>query len=164
MRLTHNFRMCSYNKINSAGDDGWACGNHETLAVDLKQRLNFAGWVVSDWGATHATAIGAGLDMEMPNAKFMGRALLAAVKAGNVGLPPFSSSLDWAVTRGSQGLAFPRVNDRLFINIVNVWLLPPHHPWCPHTRSLHPTSNPRSPLRRLTSAWAESLPRCMTSV
>ena len=76
--------MCSYNRINGAGDDAWSCGNKETLAGDLKGRLGFEGFVMSDWGATHATAIEAGLDMEQPNANWMGDKLLAAVKAGNV--------------------------------------------------------------------------------
>jgi hypothetical protein len=33
---------------------------------DLKQRIGFKGWVMSDWGATHSTAIMQGLDQEMP--------------------------------------------------------------------------------------------------
>ena len=57
--------MCSFNRVNGE----WSCGNKQTLAVDLKQRLGFAGFVMSDWGATHSTAIGAGLDMEMPGGR-----------------------------------------------------------------------------------------------
>eukprot|EP00929_Paragymnodinium_shiwhaense_P056860 TRINITY_DN28467_c0_g1_i1.p1 TRINITY_DN28467_c0_g1~~TRINITY_DN28467_c0_g1_i1.p1 ORF type:complete len:546 (+),score=72.31 TRINITY_DN28467_c0_g1_i1:152-1639(+) len=58
--------MCSYNKINGA----WSCENNETFG-DLKERLGFKGYVMSDWGATHSRSIMAGLDMEMPNADFM---------------------------------------------------------------------------------------------
>uniref|UniRef100_A0A7S1CC37 Probable beta-glucosidase G n=1 Tax=Bicosoecida sp. CB-2014 TaxID=1486930 RepID=A0A7S1CC37_9STRA len=72
--------MCSYNKINGT----WSCENPNHLARDLKQRLNFSGWVMSDWGATHSTSITAGLDQEMPGANFMGDALLAAVKGGSI--------------------------------------------------------------------------------
>ena len=56
--------MCSYNRLNGTA----ACGDHETLVADLKGRLNFSGWVMSDWAATHAgvaAAVG-GLDQEMP--------------------------------------------------------------------------------------------------
>jgi beta-glucosidase len=55
--------MCSYNKINGE----YSCGNNATLNRDLKQRLGFGGFVMSDWGATHSTAsINSGLDMEEP--------------------------------------------------------------------------------------------------
>ena len=36
--------MCSYNKINGV----YSCENPETLA-DLKDRMGFKGWVMSDW-------------------------------------------------------------------------------------------------------------------
>ena len=54
--------MCSFNRINSA----WSCGDDATLRVDLKERLGFQGFVMSDWGACHSTSIEEGLDMEMP--------------------------------------------------------------------------------------------------
>ena len=56
--------MCSFNRVNGE----WSCGNKQTLAGDLKQRLGFEGFVMSDWGATHsgAKALGAGLDQEQP--------------------------------------------------------------------------------------------------
>ena len=50
--------MCSYNKIRGT----WSCENSETLGRDLKKRLGFKGWVMSDWGATHSSSINAGLD------------------------------------------------------------------------------------------------------
>ena len=50
--------MCSLNKVN----EEWACENEQVLTVDLKGRMNFSGWVMSDWGATHKTsALMAGL-------------------------------------------------------------------------------------------------------
>eukprot|EP00697_Spironema_sp_BW2_P005895 gnl/Spiro4/18218_TR9731_c0_g1_i1.p1 gnl/Spiro4/18218_TR9731_c0_g1~~gnl/Spiro4/18218_TR9731_c0_g1_i1.p1 ORF type:complete len:317 (+),score=91.87 gnl/Spiro4/18218_TR9731_c0_g1_i1:43-951(+) len=55
--------MCSYNKIYSV----WSCENPDTLRRDLKARLGFEGFVMSDWGGTHSTSIGAGLDIEMPS-------------------------------------------------------------------------------------------------
>lgn len=41
----------------------------QSLRVDLKQRMGFEGWVMSDWTATHSTAkaANAGLDMEVPH-------------------------------------------------------------------------------------------------
>lgn len=60
--------MCSYNKIRSDGqpEGKWSCENEETLQKDLKERLGFAGYVMSDWGATHSTSLEEGLDQEMP--------------------------------------------------------------------------------------------------
>ena len=54
--------MCSYNRVRRV----WSCENPQTLQRDLKERLGFEGWVMSDWGATHSTSINAGLDQEMP--------------------------------------------------------------------------------------------------
>ena len=50
----------------------WSCENPETLAHDLKSALQFEGFVMSDWGATHSTAaaIRAGQHMEMPGGAF----------------------------------------------------------------------------------------------
>lgn len=50
--------MCSYNRIH----DIYSCENPNTLAGNLKKDLNFTGWVMSDWGATHSTSIVQGLD------------------------------------------------------------------------------------------------------
>ena len=48
--------MCSYNKVNGV----YACENNVTLG-DLKSPtgLNFTGWVMSDWAATHSTVASA---------------------------------------------------------------------------------------------------------
>lgn len=82
--------MCSYNLINGA----WSCENPETLAGDLKQRLGFKGYVMSDWGATHSTSIMAGLDVEMPTAKYMNpAAITAGIQAGNITLRKVDDSV-----------------------------------------------------------------------
>ena len=74
--------MCSYNKIG----DVWACENNSTLNTALKEKMGFTGFVMSDWGATHSTNDSAnhGLDMEMPDNRYFGDALKAAVQAGDV--------------------------------------------------------------------------------
>jgi beta-glucosidase len=72
--------MCSYNLINGK----WACENPTTLG-DLKAGMGFKGYVMSDWGATHSTSIMAGLDIEMPSAKFMNpKNIRAGLAAGNI--------------------------------------------------------------------------------
>lgn len=54
--------MCAYNLINGT----YACENPQTLG-DLKTKLGFDGWVVSDWGATHdeVASVLAGMDQTM---------------------------------------------------------------------------------------------------
>ena len=55
--------MCSYNLVNGTH----ACGNDELLKRDLKGRMGFEGWVMSDWWAVHDVDYpNAGLDMDMP--------------------------------------------------------------------------------------------------
>lgn len=57
-----------------------------TLKTMLKGRYNFTGFVVSDWGATHATSecLQGGLDIEMPLGDYYTAAnILAAIAAGN---------------------------------------------------------------------------------
>ncbi|MBR7053734.1 MAG: glycoside hydrolase family 3 C-terminal domain-containing protein, partial [Prevotella sp.] len=46
----------------------------------------FRGMVISDWGGVHSTvdAVNAGLNVEMPGSRFMGKALLDSVQAGKV--------------------------------------------------------------------------------
>lgn len=55
--------MCAYNRINGVH----ACQNNDTLG-HLKKTMKFDGWVMSDWGATHASSASllAGMDQEMP--------------------------------------------------------------------------------------------------
>jgi beta-glucosidase len=55
--------MCSSNQVNG----NFSCGNDQILNQDLRDRLGFKGYVMSDWEATHnLTNIHSGLDVEMP--------------------------------------------------------------------------------------------------
>ena len=73
--------MCSYNQLNAT----YSCENDETLRTDLRERLGFGGFVVSDWGATHSTAksANASLDIEMPGGLYY-KSLSTAIKRGYV--------------------------------------------------------------------------------
>merc|ERR1719346_148061 len=55
--------MCSYNKVSGTH----ACENKELLTDLLRNELNFRGFVISDWGATHDAlrSAQAGLDIDM---------------------------------------------------------------------------------------------------
>lgn len=84
--------MCSYNKINGTQ----SCQNDELLNAILKQEWGFRGWVMSDWEATHSTdSILHGLDMEMPEGKFMAAKLKQAIENGDIPI----SAVDASVTR-----------------------------------------------------------------
>ena len=76
--------MCSYNRIGGT----YACGHRTMLQRILERQLGFRGFVMSDWGAVHATSYAnAGLDMEMAvsdNGKYFGDALKQAVRSGAV--------------------------------------------------------------------------------
>ncbi len=76
--------MAAYNKVNEV----YSCENPHLLTDVLKQQLGFTGWVMSDYEATHSTieAANAGLDQEMPSAKYFGDLLLSAIQAGHVSL------------------------------------------------------------------------------
>ena len=76
--------MCSYQKINGEH----ACESAEALGY-LKRPtgLNFSGFVMSDWGATHSTygSAKAGLDQDMPgSSEFYSAALRAATLNGSL--------------------------------------------------------------------------------
>lgn len=73
--------MCSYAWINGVN----ACEDPYLDGI-LRKESGFAGFNTSDWGGTHSTiaAANGGLDMEMPDSKYFGAALVAAVKAGKV--------------------------------------------------------------------------------
>jgi len=59
--------MCSYNKVMSNGKSSWAAGNEKGIKEDLKGKMGFKGFVVSDWYAAHDTdEIQSGLDIDMP--------------------------------------------------------------------------------------------------
>ena len=53
--------MCSYNLVNGI----YSCENNSTLNTDLRERLGFKGYVMSDWGAAHSVSIEQGLEQEM---------------------------------------------------------------------------------------------------
>src|SRR5215471_18705276 len=74
--------MAAYNKVNGT----FSSENSHLLKDILKSEWAFDGFVVSDWGATHSTVDAAnnGLDIEMPDGKFFGEPLLAAVRSGQV--------------------------------------------------------------------------------
>jgi beta-glucosidase len=79
--------MCSYNQVNGS----YACQNSQTLSDTLDSVMNFKGFVMSDWGATHSTvaSVDAGLDMNMPGGAFgtdyySPSALQAALTAGQI--------------------------------------------------------------------------------
>ncbi len=73
--------MCSYNQTSGQYD----CENNHLLNDVLKGDWQFPGFVMSDWWATHSTAMAAnnGLDQEQPNQQFFSQ-LGAAVTAGQV--------------------------------------------------------------------------------
>ena len=78
--------MCAYNKIN--GD--WACENDFLLNQVLKRDWDYAGWVMSDWGAVHSTekAATAGLDQasgqELDRALYFDAPFREALEAGRI--------------------------------------------------------------------------------
>jgi beta-glucosidase len=74
--------MAAYNKVN-----GWWCAENDMLLNKiLRREWGFAGMVISDWGGTHSTvnSIKNGLNVEMPDKRYLGKALLDSVKAGLV--------------------------------------------------------------------------------
>jgi len=74
--------MAAYNKVN-----GWWCAENDLLLNKiLRNEWGFAGMVISDWGGTHSTmnSIKNGLNVEMPDKKYFGKALLDSVKSGLV--------------------------------------------------------------------------------
>ncbi|MEN6385832.1 MAG: glycoside hydrolase family 3 C-terminal domain-containing protein [Phycisphaerales bacterium] len=75
--------MTSYNLINGIH----ASQNDYLINKVLKGQWGFDGFVMSDWGSTYdgVAAAKAGLDIEMPNGKFMNKEnLLPAIKAGQI--------------------------------------------------------------------------------
>jgi beta-glucosidase len=74
--------MSAYNKVN-----GWWCAENDILLNKiLRDEWGFEGMVISDWGGTHSTvhSINNGLNVEMPDKKYLGQALLDTIKAGIV--------------------------------------------------------------------------------
>lgn len=75
--------MAAYNKVN-----GFYCSDNKyLLKTTLKNKWNFRGLVMSDWGAVHSTELTFknGLDLEMPDGKFLNRkTLLHKIKNGEL--------------------------------------------------------------------------------
>ncbi len=63
--------MSAYNKVNGL----WCAENPYLLTDTLRQRWDFRGFVISDWGSTYSTdgTINAGMDLEMPGGEPMQR-------------------------------------------------------------------------------------------
>ena len=74
--------MAAYNKVNGR----WCSENEMLLNTILRRQWGFPGMVISDWGGVHSTvdAVTAGMNVEMPGNRYMGKALLDSVKAGKV--------------------------------------------------------------------------------
>ncbi|MFV3130838.1 beta-glucosidase family protein [Niveispirillum sp. KHB5.9] len=77
--------MCAYNLVNSA----YSCGNDHLLNGVLKGDWGYKGWVMSDWGAVHATDYALkGLDQQsgeqLDDQVWFGEPLKQAVTAGTV--------------------------------------------------------------------------------
>eukprot|EP01051_Picozoa_sp_SAG22_P005635 SAG22_NODE_340_length_12031_cov_9.961783_4_plen_603_part_00 len=97
--------MCSYNKILTSGQASgpgpgpeglYSCENPLTLQRDLKERMNFSGFVMSDYGGVHSQSLNAGLDQEMPGFAFLNATgLNASINAGAL----TRSRVDNAATR-----------------------------------------------------------------
>lgn len=89
--------MCAHNKVAGAH----ACGNDPLLNRILKEQWGFRGWVMSDWGATHAaTDLLAGLDQSMfavglQDNPYFSTHLRAAIESGDLPV----AALDDAVAR-----------------------------------------------------------------
>ncbi|KPF87392.1 beta-glucosidase [alpha proteobacterium AAP38] len=77
--------MCAYNLVN--GD--YSCGSDHLLNKVLKGDWGYKGWVMSDWGAVHATDYAAkGLDQQsgeqLDDQVWFGEPLKQAVAAGTI--------------------------------------------------------------------------------
>ena len=86
--------MSSYNKVNG----GYVGENYSLLTETLRDKWNFDGFVMSDWGAVadRVASLKAGLDLEMPESGTeRTNVIIEAVKNGE--LP--EETVDLAVTR-----------------------------------------------------------------
>jgi beta-glucosidase len=95
--------MCAYVKTNGV----YSCENDFLERGVLRQQFGFDGWVMSDWGATHSTIDSAlhGLDQEMPDDKFYGASLKAAIEKGEVSTAALDDHVrNILVTMFRQGL------------------------------------------------------------
>ncbi len=74
--------MGGYNRVNGT----YANENKYLLNDVLKEDWGFDGIVISDWGAVRSTVktAKAGMDLEMPNGKYLGDKLLKKIKDGEI--------------------------------------------------------------------------------
>jgi beta-glucosidase len=74
--------MCAYPKVNGT----FNCENDYLMNQVVKKDWDFAGFITSDFGATHSTVASAmaGLDLEMPTGKYFSSDLEGAVKSGQI--------------------------------------------------------------------------------
>ncbi|MEN8191413.1 MAG: glycoside hydrolase family 3 C-terminal domain-containing protein [Bacteroidota bacterium] len=74
--------MGGYNRVNGT----YANENKYLLNDVLKEDWGFDGVVISDWGAVRSTkkTAEAGMDLEMPNGKYLGEKLLTMIKNGEM--------------------------------------------------------------------------------
>src|SRR5450830_169048 len=85
--------MGAFNRVNGT----FACENPWLLDQVLRREWGFAGWVMSDYAATHSTVPSAlaGLDQEQPSGQHYGERLQQAVEQGQLPL----STLDEMCSR-----------------------------------------------------------------
>ena len=97
--------MCAYNRINGP----YSCQSNATLVRTLRGDWGFQGWVMSDWGAAHASEdMAQGLDQEMPVADYFGAVKVrAAIRDGRLA----EADVDRAAARVLTG-AFYAASDR----------------------------------------------------
>jgi len=103
--------MAAYNKVN-----GWWCSENDVLLNKiLRDDWGFAGMVISDWGGTHSTvhAIKNGLNVEMPDKKFLGKALLDSVKAGLVSEELINQRVREILSKDAPSLISPEVDAQI---------------------------------------------------
>ena len=113
--------MCAYVKT----DGSYSCENPYLLTALLRNQLDFQGWVMSDWGATHSTvaSANAGLDQEMPGAKYYGASLKAAIASGQVS----AATLDEHVRRILVTMFRFGLFDKLQTGTWNSYVRTPEH-------------------------------------
>jgi beta-glucosidase len=102
--------MCSYNLV----DGDYACENEYLLDHVLRKEFGFKGFVVSDWGATHSTAksVNAGLDIEMPDHDFYGKALKDAIESGQIPMEKLDAMVERIVRTEIAVGVFDNPSDR----------------------------------------------------
>jgi beta-glucosidase len=102
--------MCSYNEVE--GD--YSCENKYLLDDVLRKEFGFKGFVVSDWGGTHSTvkAVNAGLDVEMPDDHYFGKALRDAIESGQIPMAKLDAMVERIVRTEIAVGVFDHPSDR----------------------------------------------------